>query len=143
MADTPRPWAILEAVQARLQTIAQASGYRTDAGADVRLEESQFDADSAPRITLYTGSNVRPDGTRARNEREFTLVVEAAVSADMDNAHRAVVDIAEDIEDALTNDYLQMPDALPPEFQESLFLQRPDGVPAMVAQLMFSVRFRR
>ena len=141
MADTPRPWAILEAAQLRLQGIHVADGFRTDAGDDVRLEPSA-DALVAPRITLYTAALVRPDGAPSKAQREFTLVVEAAVPTSIDNAHRAVVDIAEDIEQAIGNLAL-MPGALPLEFQESLFLDRPDGMPAMCVQLMFTTEFRR
>lgn len=141
MADTPRPWQILEALQARLQGIAVANGYRTDAGADVRLEPSS-EALAAPRITLYTASMVRSGEPRASGEREFTIIVECAVPVSLDNAHALVVAIAEDVEQSLVT-YLQMPNALPLAFEESLFLDRPDGVAAMVAQLMFSTRFRR
>ncbi|GAB3755175.1 hypothetical protein [Lysobacter olei] len=138
MAETARSWAVLQALQARLQGITVDAGYRTDAGADVRLEPSQLDA-GAPRITLYSGGTVR--GEQA-SEREFTLVAEAMVPTDLDDAHALVVAIAEDIEQAL-DAYTPMPQALPLRFQESLFLDRPEGIPAMVAQLMFITRYRR
>lgn len=140
MADTPRTWQILEATQARLQAITVAGGYRTDAGADVRLEPSA-EALTAPRVTLYTASTVRPEGAQP-SEREFTMVIEAAVPVANDNAHAQIVAIAEDIEQALDGLAL-MPGALPLRFQESLFLDRPDGMPAMAAQLMFGTGFRR
>lgn len=140
MAETARVWQVLEATQARLQTITVANGYRTDAGADVRLEPSALDAGT--RITLYTASTVRPDDARAPGEREVTIIVEAQVPVDLDDAHQLVVAIAEDIEQALDT-YLPQPAALPLRFLESLFLDRPDGVAAMAAQLMFSTRFRR
>ena len=140
MAEKPRPWAILEALQVRLQTIAVAGGYRTDAGADVRLEPSQLE--STPRITLYSAATSKPDDARAAGEREFTLIVEAQVPADLEDAHAQVVAIAEDIEQALDT-YLPMPGALPLQFLESLYLDRPDGVAAMAAQLMFVTRYRR
>lgn len=140
MADVPRTWQILEAALARLQTITVAGGYRTNAGADVRLEPSA-DALSAPRLTLYSVSTVHPEG-RPPNEREFTMVIEALVPAAFDAAHAQVVKIAEDIEQALDRLVL-MPNALPLQFQESLFLDRPDGMPVMAAQLMFATGYRR
>lgn len=139
MADTPRTWAILQALQVRLATIAVDAGYRTNAGADVRLEPSQLEA--APRITLYSGGTAATDPANPR-EREFTLVAEAVVPTSIDNAHALIVAIAEDIEQAL-NTFAPMPQALPLRFHESLILDRPDGVPAMAAQLMFTTRFRR
>lgn len=141
MADTPRSWAILEALQVRLQTISVASGYRTEAGADVRIEPSK-EALTAPRVTLYSGGTIRPDDANTAGEREFTLVVEATVPVDLDDAHALVVAIAEDIEQAL-DAYLPQPLALPLRFQESLFLDRPEGIAAMAAQLLFITRYRR
>lgn len=140
MADKPRTWAILETLQARLQQIAVVNDYRTNAGADVRLEQSQLG--EAPRITLYSGSTTRPEDARATGEREFTLIVEAQVPVALGDAHELVVAIAEDIEQAL-DAFLPQPLALPLQFQESLFLDRPDGIAAMAAQLMFTTRFRR
>jgi hypothetical protein len=141
VTTTPRPWQILQAAQARLQGISVADGFRTNAGADVRLEPST-DALSAPRLTLYTAAMVKPTDARSPGEREFTLIIEAAVPTSIDDAHQQVVAIAEDIEERLGGIVL-MPEALPLAFEESLFLDRPDGVAAMVAQLMFSTRFRR
>lgn len=139
MADTARTLAIRQALQARLQGITVANGYRTDAGADVRLEPSSLPI--APRITIYSGGTTRSDGGNP-HEREFTLVVEAVVPTDIDDAAALVDGIAEDIEQAL-DAYLPMPGALPLSFQESLILDRPDGMPAMAAQLMFTTRYRR
>lgn len=139
MAETPRSWAILQALQQRLQQISLAGGYRTDAGADVRLEPSSLGPGT--RITLYSGGTAAPDPAN-RGEREFTLIAEAVVSTDLDNAHELVVAIAEDIEQAL-DVFAPMPQALPLRFQESLILDRPDGMPCMAAQLMFTTRYRR
>lgn len=141
MADTPRTWAILQALQARLQTIAVAGGYRTDAGLDVRLERTEADV-ALPYLVIYSGANVRPDDARTKGEREFTLIVEAHVPTSLFTAHQRVVDITEDIEDALT-DYVPMPAALPLSFEESMFLDSPAGIAEMVSQTMFTTRYRR
>lgn len=142
MADPARPWQILLATADRLRTISVANGYRTDVGADVRTEPSRFEPEDGPRITLYTGGVVRPDDARSRGEREFGFVVEALMPVALANAQELVTAAAEDIEDALL-DPLPLPEALPLTFEESLFLERPDGVPCMAAQLMFRTRFRR
>lgn len=141
MADTPRTWTILQALQLRLQGISVAGGYRTDAGDDVRLEPSDV-VGAAPSITLYSGATTRPDDARAQGEREFTLIVEAQVPVALGNAHAVAVALAEDVEQALDG-YVPMPEAMPLRFQESLFLDRPDGVAAMVVQIMFTTRYRR
>lgn len=139
MADTPRTWAIMQALQARLQQIRVANGYRTDAGADVRLEKSQLG--TGTRLTVYAGQVTRPDGT-LRNEREFTVVVEGTVPVELDDAQQLIVALAEDVEDVL-DPFVAMPNALPLTFHESLFLDCPEGMPAMAVQLMFGTRFRR
>lgn len=142
MADTPRPWAILQATQARLQTISIDGGYRTDIGADVRLEGAQFLAGDADRIILYAGNTVRPDDARARGERGFDLIAEIYVSTTHADAQARAVAAAEDVEDVL-EEFLPQPAALPLSFEECVFLDGPDGVAAWVAQIMFSTRFRR
>lgn len=140
MADTPRPWQIMEALQARLRQITVVGGYRTDAGADVRLERSEQTVD-AEYITIYSASKVRPDDTRVATEREFTVIVEAVIPAGLFDAHRRVTDVTEDIEDAL-HAFLPMPNALPLSFREAVYLDAPDGLPVMASQSMFSTRYR-
>lgn len=139
MADTPRSWAILAALQARLEEISVASGYRTNAGADVRLEPSQQGAGT--RITLYSGGTVASSDINPK-QRQFTLIAEAVVPCEVDDAHARVVAMAEDIEQAL-DAYLPMPNALPLRFHESVILDRPEGMPVMAAQLMFTTEYRR
>lgn len=142
MADIPIAWALLEALQTQLRTVRKANGFRTDAGRDVRLEPAQFEADAAPRITLYALTTVRPDDARGEGEREVTLVVEALVPVRFDNAQARIVETMADIEQALNG--LRLPTlALPLRFAESVILDRPDGVPAMAAQVLFSTRYRQ
>jgi hypothetical protein len=142
LADTPIPWAILDVVQARLRTIRKAGGYRTDAGRDVRLEPAPFDPNDAPRLTLYPLTMLVPDDARSASERGFTFVVEALVPVKLDNAQARIVETMADVEDALDG-FVQAPLALPLQFAESVLLDRPDGVAAMAAQLMFGTRYRR
>ncbi len=142
MADTPVPWAILELVRACLQTVRKSAGYRTDIGRDVRLEPAPFDPSDAPRLTLYPLTSVFPDDARSVGERGFSFVVEALVPVRSDNAQQRIVEAMADIEDALAG-FEQAPLALPLQFQESVLLDRPDGVAAMAAQLLFGTRYRR
>ena len=141
MADPAHSYQILTVLQTRLQQISIANGYRTDAGADVRTEESK-DAAAAPRITLYAGSRVYPDSARSKGEREFTLIVEARIPASLDNLQALATAIDEDLEQAL-DQYLQQPLALPLQFEESIILDKPDGLSEMVVQQMYTTRYRR
>jgi hypothetical protein len=142
MADTAPAWRLLEAAKARLQLITIAGGARTDVGTDVRTEPGQFEVEDGPRITLYSGSKVRPDGARARSEREFTLIVEVMVPFAWETAQASIVAAEQDVEDIL-DEWLPMRGALPLTFQESVWLDRPDGVPAMVSQMMFGSGWRK
>ena len=142
MAETPIPWAILELVKTRLGTLRKANGYRTDAGRDARLEPSPFDPNDAPRLTLYPLTTLYPDDARSVGERGYTFVVEALVPVRLDNAQQRIVETIADIEDALDG-FVQAPLALPLQFQESVLLDRPDGVAAMAGQVMFGTRYRR
>ena len=58
------------------------------------------------------------------------------------DAQQRIVETIADIEDALDG-YAQAPLALPLQFQESVLLDRPDGVAAMAAQVLFGTRYRR
>jgi hypothetical protein len=142
MVNAPIPWAIIELVQARLRTVRRANDYRTDAGRDVRLEPAPFDPGDAPRLTLFPLTLIFPDDARASGERGFTFVVEALVPVRIDNAQQRIVETIADIEDALDG-FVQAPLALPLQFQESVLLDRPDGVAAMAAQVLFGTRYRR
>ena len=142
MADAPIPWAILELVQTRLRIVRRANDYRTDAGRDVRLEPAPFDPNDSARITLYPLTMLTPDDARSAAERGFTFVVEALVPVRIDNAQARIVETIADIEDALDG-YTQAPLALPLQFQESVLLDRPDGIAAMAAQVLFGTRYRR
>lgn len=142
MADVARQWQILGTLEARLQGISVAGGYRTDIGADVRLEKAQFVAGDADRIHLYAGNALRPEDARAKGERSFDVIVEVYVSTSHDDAQARVIAAAEDVEDIL-DAYLPQPAALPLSFEECVYLDGPDGVEALVAQIMFSTRYRR
>lgn len=142
MGETPIPWAILELVQTRLRTVRRANDYRTDAGRDVRLEPAPFDPNDAPRLALYPLTTLYPDDARSAGERGYTFVVEALVPVRLDNAQQRIVETIADIEDALDG-FVQAPLALPLQFQESVLLDRPDGVAAMAGQVMFGTRYRR
>ena len=142
MVNAPIPWAILEVVQARLRTVRRANDYRTDAGRDVRLEPAPFDPSDAPRLTLYPLTTLYPDDARSAGERGYTFVVEALVPVKPGDAQQRIVETIADIEDALDG-YAQAPLALPLQFQESVLLDRPDGIAAMAAQVLFGTRYRR
>ena len=141
MAEPSRDWLIMETLQARLQTVLVSNNYRTDIGQDVRLEAAKTPP-LAPMITLYCGGRTRPQDAGTRGERELVLVAEARIPASLDNAQETAVAIDADMEQAL-DEWLFQPGALPLRFEESVILDRPDGVAEVVVQHMYTTRYRR
>lgn len=141
MADTAKVTLIREALAARLQIISVANGFRTDIGTDVRTEPSKWEIDDGTRITIFSAARNLPADARSRTERELQIIVEIVVPVTQGN-ELAMCDAAEaDVEDAIY-DFLQMPMALPLQVTESITLDRPDGLAAMVIQMMMSTRYR-
>lgn len=141
MADPARSRVILLGTRDRLQTILTAGGYHTDAGLDVRVEESQG-ACTAPFVSIWTAAVIKPDDARANGERELTFIIEGQVPASLADARERNELMADDIERCL--DGFNPPgSALPLAFSETVFLDRPDGLAVVACQCMFSTRFRR
>jgi hypothetical protein len=141
-AEQPASTAIREAVAARLGEIKRANGYRTDVGVDVRTEPSRFEDSDGPRITVWPVGRARPDHARSVGERAVQVLIEVLVPVCADTPLEDLEAADQDIEDAL-NEYLQLPGALPLRFEESVILDRPEGVPAMAAQIIYSGGYRR
>ena len=141
MAEVARDWAILQNLQARLQTISIDNGYRTNIGTDVALERASTPL-LEPMITLYAGGRTYPQDAKSRTEREFTLVVEIRVPVSVEAPNEMAVAADADVEQAL-DEYLPQPLTLPLVFEESLILEQPEGVPELVVQHMYSTRYRR
>ena len=150
---TPKPWTILLALQTRLAGISVANGYRTDIGANVELENTQDPTSTAEGITLYSMGLVKANDPRNQNTsikyRDFTLVIEAAtpitIAASVLPAHQRMHEIVEDIEQAFDTP-LYFPGsakALPAEFSDAVFLERPQGLPIVLAQYLMTTRYRR
>lgn len=141
MADTPMPTQIREALAERFRTI-RTPEFRTDIGADVRTESSKWEISDGPRVTIYSATRRLPQDARSPTEREIQLVVEVAIPVTQGN-ELALCDAAEaDIEDALRT-YLQLPTSIRVQVVESLTLDRPDGLAAMVLQIMVQTRYRQ
>lgn len=141
MAEPARTRVILEGTRDRLQTILVAGGFHTDAGSDVRLEESQGPC-SAPFLSVWTAAVIKPDDARASGEREQTLIVEGQVPTSMADARERNELMADDIERCLEG-FSPPGSALALSFSETVFLDRPDGLAIVACQCMFSTRFRR
>lgn len=95
---------LLAAVRACLAEIAQAAGYRTDAGQDVTLEPAPAAASEKPDpfLAVVWERQERPDEPAvARTHRKTTFRVIGKLPAGMTDAQERIDAMASDIEQAL------------------------------------------
>lgn len=150
MADTPRPWKIIESLEAQLSDVRVASGYRTDIGANVWTQPAQR-KDDVLGISIGTESINRTSANERplKRARGLVLVLEAEIAVTLDNAHELAHDVAEDLEVALTSfvsAQAQNPDptqSLPLEVGDILILERPEGMPVIAVQCHVTARYWR
>lgn len=140
MAKPSTHVALLDGLAVLLRQISVANGYNTDAGMDVRTEPNSADGITAPRITVYAAQKqVHPQGA---NRRAVTFVVEAVVPVVMAGAQRQALLVAEDIESAL-QDNMGVEGSLPFDFEDEVMLEKPEGLPVMCVQQMWSTGYVR
>jgi hypothetical protein len=158
MPSTPKPWLTLQAIAASLQKIRTPT-YWSDLGATVSLEKTQSAADgSLEEITLYSSALSRPEEAQNQNAaiktREFEFIIEVTAPIKMSNgvvpAHERIHQLIEDIERALEVDedgnaasVASTPGAIPAQFREVVFADRPAGLQAIVAQYIMAGKYRR
>lgn len=138
MADSPRPWVILQQLARRLGQIRTAAGYRTDVGERVWLEPAQHPQDEAIGLTLAT---LAIEHDADRRQHRLRAIIEAALPTTLQDAHATAHGIAADLEDALALP-LPLPTALPVQLHELTFLDRPEGLPVIAVQAIVSVAYR-
>jgi hypothetical protein len=76
------------------------------------------------------------------SERELTVIIEGQLPVSLANAHGLIEALADDIERSLDG-FKPPAAALPMKFSETVFLEKPDGLPVMACQSMFETGFRR
>jgi hypothetical protein len=106
VSTEPLSYQLLEALQAQLQTISVANGYRSELGSDIRLEAytlEELGGEIGLRAYVY-GTELTREATgnskHVKKDREAVLIdaiVPIAASTAQRDAHRA----REDISDAL------------------------------------------
>lgn len=150
MAD-PKPWLIILALQAQLQGITMANGYRTDAGNAVWTEPAQRDASIALGISIATQHIDRWQGERPNKRgRELLLTVEAAISTSLDNAHQLAHQLIGDIEDCLEKNLgmlagvlAAVPGVLTFEVESSEVANQPEGAPFIGVAMVIRAGYLR
>lgn len=142
MAEPAQTWALLERIAARLAEIRSDRGYRTDIGADVALEPAQHAEPDVPGLTLAALGMQRDTQKPHGQYRLLQAMVEATLPAHLNDAHARAHAIAADVEDAL-DAWIPLPQALPLQVEDIVFLDRPEGLAVVAVQLTLTVRYRR
>lgn len=144
-----KSWAIVEALAAQLATITLANGYLTDVGGNVWTSEGQRPQQDALGLMLYTADIAGSESERpGKPQREITLLIEAAITSDLDDAQPRIHAIIEDIEAcmqayALAQRNLPAPQQLPMHVSHIAVLDRPEGLAAVMAQVFVTARYFR
>lgn len=141
MAD-PRAWDLLLALATVLANIREVNGYHSDIGARIWLEPAQRTEDDAIGLTITSLGISRDEAQPMGKHRDLRVLLEAAYPTTLDDAHQRAHKLIADIEDVLESDSW-MPEALPARFEEAAILDRPEGLPVIVVQVMLTVRYRR
>lgn len=146
MAD-PRAWQLIAAVQARLQGITVAAGYRTDIGTDVAVEFKQRD-DAGEHIDIFTTDIKKgPGDNSTRRVRTLQLSIEPSVpitigSDGSSNAHQRMHQIIGDIEDALVApDAVSINGALDVRVSDIMVEDDPVGLQVIAAAVLVDVDY--
>lgn len=136
--------AIVQALADVLRTITVSNGYHTDLGANVQTEIPSVEAPSSPVTTVWATAKQRAQAGQARPDtgRGVEGVIEFAVPARYDDAMAQIYAAEEDLDRCLSRMHL-MPNALPVQYEDAVFLHRPDGIPAAMVQVRWTTGFRR
>lgn len=149
MADQPKSWLIVLALQAQLRGITVANGYLTDAGHNVWIEPAQRDESAALGISIVTEHIDRVEGERPhKREREITIPVEAAISTSQDNAHELAHQLIEDVERSIAAltaaaPTPPVPGVMPFEIGNIEFANQPEGLAVIGVQIPIIARYFR
>ncbi|WP_057972232.1 hypothetical protein [Lysobacter antibioticus] len=133
---------MLQRIAERLTDIRTDRDYRTNIGSAVALEPAQHPDDDALGLTLAALAIQRDASKPHGQHRLLQALVEATVPASLVDAHARSHAIAADIEDALA-DWLPLPNGLPVQVEDIVFLDRPEGLPVVAVQVALTIRYRR
>lgn len=142
MVEPAPTWRLLERIAERLSEIRRDQGYRTEIGAAVGLEPAQHPDEAAEGLTLASLGIQRDTSKPHGRYRVLQALAEATVPAALSDAHARSHAIAADIEDAL-DDWIPLPQALPVQVEDIVFLDRPEGLPVVAVQVALTIRYRR
>lgn len=134
---------IVDTLADALREIRQDNGYSTDLGAAVNTEWSENSA-KALRCTVVAREKSRTEGgqNRPATGRFVRGVIAIEVPVTMEHSQQMIYRAEQDVDRCLSK-YFQMPQALPVIYEESIFMEQPEGAPVRVAEIVWSTGYRR
>ncbi|KRG65806.1 hypothetical protein ABB27_14645 [Stenotrophomonas terrae] len=147
MADPVRVKAIVEQVRNELARITVDNGFVTDLGKHVKAERSQGGIPTEPQCTVAI---VAKRAGEVVGSVAVEGVVEFVLPATLSGALGTVYDGADDVErlfhamaDRLQAGEMLACGALLPLYAGTVFLDRPEGLPVVAAEVTFTTGYRR
>lgn len=153
MAKPSKSWAIITALAAQLATITVANGYNTDVGLHIWTNDAQRQSSDALGLMIYSEPITGPGLDKERpgkQVRDFTMLLGAEISADLDNAQQQIHALIEDIEVCMEayaktqawtiQDVAQR---TPPFVSDIAILDRPEGLPVIGMEARIVARYFR
>lgn len=149
MAES-RSWAIIQALADRLADIRVADGYLTNIGTAVWTIDAQRPSEDALGLMIYSESITGPGIDRERPGkpvRDFSLVIEAAISTTLDDAQQRIHAVIDDVDRCLAA-YARDPRAWPAgvsamQVGDIAILDRPEGAAVVAMQAHVTTRYFR
>lgn len=149
MANPSKTWSIILALQAQLQAITVANGYLTDAGTNVWVTDGQRPETDALGLMIYSEAITgTPDQRPGKPVRSLSLLIEFAITSDIDNAQAQAHAVIEDIEncmDAYAKAQFAKPgrSVTPMRVVDVAILDRPEGEPVIAGNVRVTAEYFR
>lgn len=147
MADPVRVKDIVEQVRQELARITVNNGFVTDLGKHVKTKRTQGGIPTEPQCTVAI---VAKRAGESAGSVAVEGVVEFVLPATYSDALDTVYDSADDVErlfntmaDRLQAGEMMVCGALLPLYAGTVFLDRPEGLPVVAAEVTFTTGYRR
>lgn len=137
----PLSWRAFQAIGTQLTKVRKSNGFLTDLGATVTLETVQVDALDGP-VTAVVGGDFTfgPNNGRRMKDVRVAITIEAVIPANFAQAQYIAHCALDDIPRAITEESGWLPEGAREVKLEALrLLQRPDGAPVIIAQIVGSL----
>jgi len=146
MAEVVPVKAIIAQLKTELQRITKANGFQTDLGLSVSDVRSSTGIPTAPATTVAVTGKQRLDGGGVSVEGVVEIVLPATYATAMSTVYDGADDVERvlnELSDRMTDGLVTGSGALPPIYNSTTFLDRPEGMPVVAAEIVFTTGYRR